>query len=217
MNIQENENENLTGLPEPVDMQNRAAFDQSAAGRQTKPKSGWKSIVLETLQTVVLALVLYFLIDTVVARVRVDNISMEPTLQPGEFLLVDRVSFRLKELNIGDIIVFHYPQNPREDYIKRIIGLAGDHVKIAQGMVYVNGNALQEPYLVVSTAYEGEWDVPQDALFVLGDNRNQSFDSHSWGFVPKENIIGRAFVIYWPINEIKLLSKPDIAQAAVGK
>lgn len=178
-------------------------------------ESGWKSLLLETLQTIVLALVLYFLIDTLVARVRVDNISMEPTLQPGEFLLVDRVTYRLKELNVGDIIVFHYPQNPAEDYIKRVIGLAGDQVRVTQGAVYVNDARLEEPYLLASPDYEGEWIVPEDALFVLGDNRNQSFDSHSWGFVPKVNVIGRAFFIYWPVNEIKLLKIPQPAQAAV--
>ena len=178
-------------------------------------KSGWKSFFLETLQTVVLALILYFLIDTVVARVRVDNISMEPTLQPGEFLLVDRVTYRLSELNIGDIIIFHYPQNPQEDYIKRVIGLAGDNVKIKEGVVYVNDTRLEEPYLIFPTDYEGEWIVPEDALFVLGDNRNLSFDSHSWGFVPEENVIGRAFFIYWPINEIKLLTQTQLTQIAV--
>jgi len=190
---------------------------EPGASQLAKPKRsgpGLAAFLLETLQTIVLAIVLYFLIDTVVARVRVDNISMLPTLQPGEFLLVDRISYRFKELEVGDIVVFHYPQNPREDYIKRIIGLPGDHVKVAMGKVYVNDQELTEPYLNAITAYEGDWDVPENAFFVLGDNRNQSFDSHSWGFVPKENLIGKALVIYWPVNEIKLLTQPNIVNAA---
>ncbi len=183
---------------------------------EKKTGSGWGSFLLETLQTIVLAIVLYFLIDTVVARVRVDNISMLPTLQPGEFLLVDRISYRFKELNHGDIVIFHFPQNPSEDYIKRLIGLPGDTVKIANGEVYVNGHQLTEPYLSGAPDYEGEWVVPEGAFFVLGDNRNQSSDSHSWGFVPKENLIGKALVVYWPIKEMKVLTRPDLVNAAVN-
>lgn len=188
-------------------------LDQPEARK--KPGSGWGSFLLETLQTIVLAIVLYFLIDTVVARVRVENISMLPTLQPGEFLLVDKVSYHFKEANYGDIVVFHYPQNPREDYIKRVIGLPGDHVKVENQRVIVNGYELEEAYVAAAPNYEGEWEVPQDAIFVLGDNRNQSSDSHSWGFVPKENLIGKAILIYWPIGELKLLTQPDVVMAAI--
>lgn len=190
------------------------ARDITAAEKHTENTGTVKSFVLETLQTIILALILYFLIDTFVARVRVDNISMEPTLQPGEFLLVDRAVFRLDDLKTGDIVVFHYPLNPEEDYIKRVIGVPGDHVKVVQGEVFVNDTRLEEPYLLSVTAYEGDWVIPEDSFFVLGDNRNQSFDSHSWGFVPRENLIGRAFFIYWPINEIKLLQQPQMVQAA---
>ena len=179
-----------------------------------KNRSGWGSFLLETLQTIILAIVLYFLIDTVVARVRVENISMLPTLQPGEFILVDKISYRFKEMKHGDIIVFHYPQNPREDYIKRLIGLPGDTVQIQEGSVFVNGVKLIEGYLSAPPMYDGEWIVPENALFVLGDNRNQSSDSHSWGYVPAENLVGKAFLVYWPLNELKLLTQPDVVLAA---
>lgn len=178
------------------------------------PTGGMKSFLLETLQTVVLALILYFLIDAVVARVRVDNISMEPTLVAGEFLLVDRLFYKIDGLDTGNVVVFRSPQDPGEDYIKRAIGLPGDHVKIEDGALYVNDVRLDEPYLAAPMIYEGEWEVPEDSLFVLGDNRNPSFDSHNWGFVPMENVIGRAFFVYWPINEIKLLTQPQPVQAA---
>jgi signal peptidase I len=193
-------------------------LDQIESQEPPEPKketgSGWVSFLLETLQTIVLAIVLYFLIDTVIARVRVENISMLPTLQPGEFILVDKISYHFKEADIGDIVVFHYPQNPREDYIKRVIGLPGDHVKISNQHVFVNDRMLTEAYLAAEPTYEGEWDVPEDAIFVLGDNRNQSSDSHSWGFVPKENLIGKALLIYWPLGELKLLTQPDVVIAA---
>lgn len=176
---------------------------------------GWGSFLLETLQTIVLAIVLYFLIDTVIARVRVENISMLPTLQPGEFLLVDKITYRFKEAKHGDIVIFHFPQNPREDYIKRVIGLPGDVVEVMDEKVFVNGYELDEPYLSAAPLYEGEWEVPDETVFVLGDNRNQSSDSHSWGFVPKQNLVGRALVVYWPIGELKLLTQPDVVIAAI--
>ncbi len=170
--------------------------------------------LLETLQTILLALVLYLLIDSVVARVRVENISMKPTLQPGEFILVNKLAYRVGSLGHGDIIVFHYPLNPSEDYIKRVIGLPGDTVDVRGGTVYVNGQGLDENYIAAKPTYDGEWKVPQNAVFVLGDNRNQSSDSHSWGFVPLQNIVGRAMVIYWPLDNLKVLNEPVVVNAA---
>jgi signal peptidase I len=160
--------------------------------------------------------VLYFLIDTVVARVRVENISMLPTLRPGEFILVNKLTYRFNESERGDIVIFHFPQNPREDYIKRVIGLPGDVVEIAENQVYVNGFKLHEPYLTSPMIYDGTWTVPEDALFVLGDNRNQSSDSHSWGYVPLENVVGKAIVVYWPLTDLKVLSQQNVVYAANG-
>ncbi|MBI9044542.1 MAG: signal peptidase I [Anaerolineaceae bacterium] len=164
---------------------------------------------METLQTILLAVILYFIIDTAFARVRVDNISMIPTLKPGEFLLVNKLSYRFGDLQRGDIIVFHAPVNPSEDYIKRTIGLPGETIRVEDGQVYVNDVAISEPYLKKAIAYEGSWEVPEDTVFVLGDNRNQSSDSHSWGFVPQENVVGKALVIYWPFNEVTVLKVAD--------
>ncbi len=170
--------------------------------------------LLETLQTILLALVLYLLIDSVVARVRVENISMKPTLQPGEFILVNKLAYRVGSIGHGDIIVFHYPKNPAEDYIKRVIGAPGDTVDVRNHTVYINGQALEEDYISAPPNYDGEWKVPDNAVFVLGDNRNQSSDSHSWGFVPLENIVGRALVIYWPLDNMKVLNEPFVVNAA---
>jgi len=175
---------------------------------------GWLRMLSEALQVIVLALLLYFVIDTFIARVRVENISMQPTLKPGEFVIVNKVAYRTGQVQRGDVIVFRYPMNPREDYIKRVIGLPGDHIEIQNGKVFVNGQALEEPYVAASPSYNGVWDVPPGQLFVLGDNRNQSSDSHSWGFVPMENVVGKALLVYWPPNEIKLLTPSSIVNAA---
>ncbi len=165
----------------------------------------WRFLV-ETFQTILLALVLYFLIDSVVARVRVENVSMKPTLLPDERLLVSKLAYRFGEVERGDIIVFHFPADPSEDYIKRVIGLPGDRIHIRDGKVFVNGRELEEDYITAPIMYNGEWVVPPDSLFVLGDNRNQSSDSHSWGFVPLQNVIGKALVVYWPLDKVKFLS-----------
>lgn len=175
---------------------------------------GWGRFVLEIIQTILLALVLYLAIDTVVARVRVDKVSMEPTLQPGEFILVNKLAYRFAQIEHGDIIVFHYPLNPREDYIKRVIGLPGDTVTVRDGKVYVNQQELNEPYIAAPPAYQGEWVVPEGNVFVLGDNRNQSSDSHSWGFVPIANVVGRAMVVYWPLDDLRVLNEPFVVSAA---
>lgn len=181
-----------------------------------KTRPGWLTFLLETLQTIVLAVVLYFAIDSVVARVRVENISMEPTLMPGQFILVNKLSAKLNDINRGDIIVFHYPIDPREDYIKRVIGIPGDTIEVRGNMVYVNGNAIKEPYIAAEPSYNGSWVVPVSELFVLGDNRNQSSDSHAWGFVPWANIVGKALIIYWPLDQLKTLSQPIVVSAKNG-
>jgi signal peptidase I len=203
--LQLNENpEIINSLPEP------AVEPEAPKGRPA-----WLSFTLEILQTLILALVLYFLIDSVIARVRVVNISMLPTLEPGEFLMVNKLAYRFSDVQRGDIIVFHYPQNPAEDFIKRVIGVPGDTVSVTQGTVYINGQGVDEPYISAPPAYTGQWTIPEDNVFVLGDNRNQSSDSHQWGNVPLQNIVGRALVIYWPFENIKILTHPNLVQAAV--
>jgi len=182
------------------------------ASVQPKPTST-KQFVNEFVQTLILAIVLYFLIDAVVARVRVENISMEPTLMPGDFLLVNKLAYRLGTPQLGDIVVFRYPGDPSQDYIKRIIGLPGDDVKVQDGSVFVNGQMLTENYISAPPEYQGEWTVPADSLFVLGDNRNSSSDSHSWGYVPESSVLGRAIFIYWPFSMFKALNRPEIISA----
>jgi signal peptidase I len=176
-------------------------------------KINWKQFLFDLVETLVLAVVLYFGINAVSARVRVDGYSMLPTLQDGEYVLVSKVSYRLGEPQHGDIIVFKYPGEPPQDLIKRIIGLPGDSVQVLGSVVYVNGQALTEPYINASPMYQGQWLVPEGSLFVLGDNRNDSSDSHSWGLLPIDNVIGKAILIYWPPPDWKTISHYEIVVA----
>lgn len=158
----------------------------------------WGQIVLDIVETVVLALVLFLGINAVSARVRVDGFSMNPTLLDGEFVLVNRLAYRTGDMQRGDIIVFRSTTSPDLDLIKRIIGLPGDIISVQNGQVIINSQVLSEPYIAAAPNYNGQWQVPEGNLFVLGDNRNDSSDSHQWGLLPFDNIVGKAIIIYWP-------------------
>lgn len=167
-------------------------------------RSEFGSAIKEILETLILAVILYFVIDAVFARVQVEQFSMEPTLFQKERLLVNRLAYKIGAPQRGDIVVFHYPNNPAEDYIKRIIGLPGDKVQIIKGEVVINGQTFEEPYIAdhFPIATLGEWQVPRDSLFVLGDNRLHSSDSQEWGFVPMKNLVGKALLVYWPLDRV---------------
>jgi signal peptidase I len=180
-----------------VDFWHTESVPESLPGEQ---KASWRRTILDTLETILLSLVLFLAINAVSERIRVESISMQPTLFPGDYVIVNKLAYRFNQLpSRGDVIVFRYPPNPDAiPYIKRIIGLPGDQIHIADGIVFVNGQPVIEPYLTVTTSRGGDWSVPSGQLFVMGDNRNNSSDSRSWGFVPLENIIGRAELIYLP-------------------
>ena len=167
--------------------------------------ANWKRFALDILETLVLAVVLYFGINAVSARVRVDGFSMRPTLQDGEYILVNKLAYKFSAPMRGDIVVFVFPVNPEEDLIKRIIGVPGDTITIQDGVLSVNGVMVDEPYIDAPPAYNGTWQVSEGELFVLGDNRNDSRDSHQWGLLPIENVIGRAVLIYWPPEEWQVI------------
>jgi signal peptidase I len=166
----------------------------------------WKRFVLDILETIVLAVVLYFGINAISARVRVDGTSMLPTLQNNEYVLVSRLSYKIGQPQRGDIIVFALPTDHSQDLIKRVIGLPGETIRIDDGKVSVNGSILEEAYISQSPVYNGQWTVGENQLFVLGDNRNNSKDSHQWGLLPRENVIGKALLIYWPPPEWKFIN-----------
>jgi signal peptidase I len=177
-------------------------------------KSGFVRFLVDVLETLVLSVVLFVSINMISARIRVDGASMEPTLTTGEYVIINRLSYKVGSPQRGDIIVFHYPVDPREEYIKRVIGLPGDVVEVKGGSVYVNGQKLDETYLNVKTNYTGTWEVPEGQLFVLGDNRNNSSDSHDWGTVPMDYVVGKAIVVYWPPPDWSIIRHANLAAAA---
>lgn len=130
--------------------------------------------------------------------------SMEPTLHVGERVMINRLAYKSQPPTRGDVIEFVVPSG--QDFTKRIIGVAGDKVEVRQGMVFLNDQPLSEPYLNEAPNYTyGPVTVPQGGLFVLGDNRNQSDDSHSWGFLEVNRVIGKVFAVYMPIGSARMV------------
>ena len=172
--------------------------------------------VVEGLQTLGLSIILALGIRTFVAEARyIPSGSMEPTLEIDDRLVVEKVSYHFNLPKRGDIVVFWPPEdatrripgassgNRRDAFIKRVIGLPNDTVEVRDGMVYVNGEPLVENYIKAPPEYTwGPQTVSEGSYLVLGDNRNSSYDSHEWGFVPEENIIGKAVVRFWPPSRI---------------
>lgn len=177
---------------------------------EEKQSAGCLHFLIEFIETVLLAVVLFFGINAVSARIRVDGNSMYPTLLNGEFVFVNRLAYKLGRPSVGDVIVFRYPGDPKQDYIKRVIGRPGDTVAVQNGKVFVNGQELAEDYIAASPAYHGNWNVPEKSLFVLGDNRNDSSDSHTWGMVPMDNVVGKAVFVYWPVRNWAIITHPDL-------
>ncbi len=179
---------------------------------QPKPKkSGCFRLFVDVLETLLLSVILFVGINTITARIRVDGDSMDPTLLSGEYLIVNRLSYRFANPQRGDIIVFYPPPHPDEEYIKRVIGLPGDQVEVKGGHVYVNGQLLDEPYLQARTDTPGIWKVPAGQLFVLGDNRDNSSDSREWGTVAMDKVVGKAVLVYWPPLDWGLVGHVSLA------
>jgi signal peptidase I len=169
----------------------------------------------ENTQILVIAIILALLIRSFVAEPRfIPSDSMVPTLQVGDRLVVEKVSYRLHPPQFGDIIVFDPPEQLQrlgyakdQAFIKRIIGQPGQTVEVRSGKVYVNNQPLSEPYIAAPPNYTlGPVQVPPDHFFVMGDNRNNSNDSHIWGFLPEQNIIGRAWLRFFPFDRVTLVS-----------
>lgn len=198
--------------------QDHLPSDPMQAEDEKKEQSSFWRFLIDVLETIILSVVLFLAIDAVSARIRVDGISMEPTLRDGEFVLINKLAYKLGEPQLGDVIVFHFPRDPEQEYIKRVVGLPGDMVKIQRGVVFVNGQALVEPYIADQPDYQNQWQVPENHLFVLGDNRNNSSDSHRWGPVPMEQVVGKALFVYWPPQEWSMINHPAIsfAEASSG-
>ena len=126
--------------------------------------------------------------------------------------------YGLKNVDRGDILVFKYPLNPKQNFVKRVIGLPGDEILIKDKKLYVNGKLINEPYVIHEDDYlrgfprdeYGPVKVPLDSVFVMGDNRDNSADSRYWGFVPQQNLVGEAFLLYWPLWRAKIIKRPQV-------
>jgi signal peptidase I len=154
----------------------------------------------EIVETLLFTLVIYFLIRIFLfENYRVVGNSMAPTLENDQFLVVNKLLYRLQRPQRGDIVVFHDPQRGDRKLIKRIIGLPGEVVEIRQGQVLINEQRLDEQYIQSPARYsEAPVPLPVDHYYVLGDNRNNSSDSQDWGTLPADNIVGRSWISYWP-------------------
>ncbi len=172
---------------------------------------------IELIQTVITAVILSFGIRTFLAEARyIPSSSMRPTLEVNDRLIIEKLSYRFREPVRGDVIVFNpteslEAENFKDAFIKRIIGLPGETIQVKAGKVYVNGKKILEEYIFEAPNYNyGPSRVPENEYLVLGDNRNNSYDSHYWGFVPKDKIIGKAFVRFWPFDRLGSLHEQPI-------
>ena len=174
-----------------------------------------KAGLRDVLETALLTLVIFLAVRLAVQNFRVEGASMEPTLHTNQYLLVNKVSYLVGQPRRGDIVVLRFPLDPRRDFIKRIVGLPGEQVEVKGGSVYVNGQALVEPYILQRPAYTyPPTTLPPREYFVLGDNRNNSDDSHVWQGLPRGDIIGKAWVSYWPPSTWGVVSHDDVRAAA---
>ncbi len=174
---------------------NRPVEDENISLAQT---FGGHSLLREILETVLLTAILFLILNTTTARFQVRGSSMEPTLHNEQYLVISKVTYWVHPPERGDIIVFQPPNNPDEDYIKRVVGLPGERVKVQDGTILVDGTAIEEAYIANPASYSGVWNLGEKEFFVLGDNRGNSSDSHSWGLLPQENVVGKAWLCYWP-------------------
>ncbi len=187
-------------------------------------------VAREFLEAVLLALVVFLFIQTSVQNFQVEGPSMRPTLEDGQFLLVNKVvyfkidqerlsriipfwrvnhtreSFAVHPPKRGEVIVFRFPKDETRDFVKRVIGVPGDRISIKEGTVSVNGTALSEPYITAhDTSNMSERKMGRKEYFVLGDNRPGSTDSRKGWNVPEENILGKVWIVYWPLSSWTLL------------
>ncbi|MGB9919421.1 MAG: signal peptidase I [Moorellales bacterium] len=163
----------------------------------------------DTIEAIVVALVLALAIRLFLFEpFMIPSASMEPTLMPGDRVMVNKLVYRLADPVPGDIIVFRYPLDPRIIYIKRLVALGGQTVELRNGQLFVDGRPVEENYLPEDPASGGDFGpvrVPPNTYFVMGDNRNNSQDSRVWGPVPKENVVGKAQLLYWPPGRFRVV------------
>ena len=201
-NNQNNQNTNFT--------ENSLKTETPEKGFKKYLLFGWELLKIALIALVIVLPIRYFLFQPFIVK----GESMSPTFESGDYLIVDEISYRLSEPKRGDVIVFNYPKDKSQRFIKRVIGLPGETVSVSNGEVKLIGNTgenvLLEEYLPddLETIGDIKMSLNEDEYFVMGDNRDYSYDSRAWGVVPKEDIIGKAFLRLFPLNNISHISQP---------
>jgi len=189
--------------PEP------AVIPEAAAPAIPRPRVRSRTFWRDMRDTLAMVVIIYTLVNLLAPRYIVEGSSMEPNFQTGEWIIVSRLPYLLGAPQRGDVVVLDF-EEPQEDLIKRVIGLPGETVEIRDGLVYINGQPLEEPYINARPRYTEEpITLGADEYFVLGDNRNNSRDSHSFGAVTSDHLMGRAWLIYWPPPEWGIVPQQD--------
>jgi signal peptidase I len=181
-------------------------FNRTHKRALIRPILSRKSSLQDLAELLIVALAVYCLANLLTVRFVIDGPSMNPTFVAGQFLLVSPMNYILGQPERGDIMVFHLPQDQRHDFVKRVIALPHESIEIRETLIYINGQRLDEPYLSETCEPEhcsnGFWQLGENEYFLLGDNRNQSYDSRSFGAISHKLIIGEAVLRYWPLTEL---------------
>jgi signal peptidase I len=169
-----------------------------------------QSFLREMMETLLLVVAIFTLVNLSTARFVVEGSSMEPNFQTDEFVIVSRLAYIIGEPERGDVVVFHYDEDTNRDFIKRIVGLPGEYIEVIDGRVHVNGVILAEPYIeTFCNCRDRDWLLGEDEFFVLGDNRNSSQDSFDFGPIDRDQIVGRAWIRYWPPEAWRIIPHHD--------
>jgi len=192
-----------------------AAQHQRAAGAATTEQSPGSSLLREVAEVIVLAFILYFGISFAIQAVHVEGLSMFATLDNNDYLIANKIDYRLHAPQRGDIVILRPPTNNSTDFIKRIIALPGERLLIRDGEVFINGHRLVEPYLPEAWTQDNNWPangtdgdvIPPNDYFVMGDNRNRSQDSRFFGPIGRDRIDGKAWFRIWPFGIFNIYSK----------
>jgi len=202
-----------------------AAQQERAAGAAGSERSAASSLLREIAEVVVLAVILYFGISFAIQAVHVEGLSMFATLDNDDYLIANKIDYRLHAPERGDIIILRPPTNNSTDFIKRIIALPGERLLIRGGFVYINGHRLSEPYLPEEWVNQNNWPadpngevIPPNQYFVMGDNRNRSQDSRFFGPIARDRIDGKAWVRIWPLSSFGSIYKkmPSLEDGSVA-
>jgi len=200
-----------------------AAPQQPAIAAPQPRASTASSLLRELAEVVVLAVILYFGISFAVQTVHVEGLSMFATLDDNDYLIADKIAYRLHAPQRGDIIILRPPTDDSKDFIKRVIALPGERLLIRDGQVLINGHRLNEPYLPENWTTQANWGAPDGVVmppnqyFVMGDNRNRSQDSRTFGPIGRDRIDGRAWFRIWPLNNFgNIYSKVPTLETGSG-